>query len=209
MRVKLDDIIIDTEIDVRAGQDDDAIGRYAESIGALPPITVFDTPDGMLLAGGFHRVAAHRRAGHDEVDADLRKGTRADAMEFAVLDNLTHGVPLSKTERDGAIRRLKELGWKQDDIAARSGVSKSRVSHILRDELRSATFCPPECLEKTGLIVMEVLRDLEGRLPAAATLSEFSEIERTAEEAEGITAQISQEAKRALVALAALTHEEG
>ncbi|MFN2489885.1 MAG: ParB/RepB/Spo0J family partition protein [Actinomycetota bacterium] len=137
--IKLDALIIDPSVDIRSAQDFDAIARYAETVEHLPPVTVFATPEGLLLAGGFHRVEAARRADRNEIEAEVREGTREDAMAFAALDNATHGVPLTKEERNTAIRRLKSLGWKQDAIASRFGLSKSRVSHILRDELRNAT----------------------------------------------------------------------
>ena len=60
------------------------VERYASSPDELPPVVVFDTGDGLLLADGHHRVAAARRRGADTVDAEIRRGSRSDALRYAV-----------------------------------------------------------------------------------------------------------------------------
>jgi hypothetical protein len=65
--------------------DQDRIRRYAALIDDLPPITVFRLEDQtLLLADGYHRVAAALEAGRTTVRAEVRTGSRADALQFAV-----------------------------------------------------------------------------------------------------------------------------
>jgi hypothetical protein len=44
-------------------------------------VVVVDTPEGLLLDDGYHRVAASRRLGLEEVEAEVRTGTRRDALQ--------------------------------------------------------------------------------------------------------------------------------
>jgi hypothetical protein len=60
------------------------VRRYAAVLDELPPVVVFRTPEGLLLADGWHRVAAARERGDATIAADVRTGTRAEALRFAV-----------------------------------------------------------------------------------------------------------------------------
>jgi ParB-like chromosome segregation protein Spo0J len=50
----------------------------------VAPVVVFETEDGLLLADGYHRVAAARLSGADTIRADVRAGSRKDALDYAV-----------------------------------------------------------------------------------------------------------------------------
>ena len=83
--------------------DETVVEDYAARIDELPPVVVFATPEGLLLADGHHRVAAALRAGRDSVKAEVRPGTRADALAFAVENAARRGV--TPEEAREAIRR--------------------------------------------------------------------------------------------------------
>ncbi len=95
MRLALSEIEIDPTIQIRRSNYEDTIQRYEEAFERLPPVDVFDTAEGLLLADGFHRIAAAERLGHSEIDATVRKGTRQDAAEHAVIANTKNGEPLT------------------------------------------------------------------------------------------------------------------
>jgi hypothetical protein len=59
------------------------VERYAQGLDALPPVVVFDTEEGLLLADGYHRVAAARRRGLETIEAEVRLGSRQDALRYA------------------------------------------------------------------------------------------------------------------------------
>jgi hypothetical protein len=61
------------------------VERYATALDELPPVVVFDTGEGLLLADGYHRVAAARRRGAETVDAEIRRGSRSDALRYAAV----------------------------------------------------------------------------------------------------------------------------
>ena len=42
-----------------------------------------ETNEGLLLADGYHRVAAARRRGLETIEAEVRPGSRQDALRYA------------------------------------------------------------------------------------------------------------------------------
>jgi ParB-like chromosome segregation protein Spo0J len=142
-KLAIKNIDIDPTVQVRRGNHEPTIRRYEESFDKLPPVDVFNTPDGLLLADGFHRVAAAERLGKREIEARVHKGAREDALEFAVTNNTKNGDPLSSDERDDGIRRLRQLhpDWPIQKIADAMSVSKATVSNVAQaDEVARSVF---------------------------------------------------------------------
>lgn len=138
-KLAIDSITIDPTVQIRRSNHEPTIRRYEESFDKLPPIDVFDTPDGLLLADGFHRTAAAQRLGLAEIEANVHKGSRADALEFAVLSNTKNADPLTPEERDDGIRRLKQLhpAWSLRQIADAMSVSHEAIRNVFRiDEVK-------------------------------------------------------------------------
>lgn len=92
--VRHDEEVVDLDIrellahplaDPQRHLDQDRVHRYAALIDDLPPVTVFRLEDQtLLLADGYHRVAAAQEAGMTTVRAVVRAGSRAEALQFAV-----------------------------------------------------------------------------------------------------------------------------
>ena len=80
-RLRIAELLANAPIDPEAHLDAARVERYARPLDALPPVVVVDTPEGLLLADGYHRVAASRRLGLEEVEAEVRTGTRRDALQ--------------------------------------------------------------------------------------------------------------------------------
>ncbi|MGH8615814.1 MAG: ParB/RepB/Spo0J family partition protein, partial [Gammaproteobacteria bacterium] len=143
--VALKDITVDPTIQIRRSNHEPTIRRYEESFDKLPPVVVFKTADGMLLADGFHRVAAAERLGKYHVEAEIKKGTRDDALEYAVVANTKNADPLTPDERDEGIRRLKQLHpkWTLREIAEVMSVSYVTVKRVFDvDEVRRSVVVP-------------------------------------------------------------------
>jgi hypothetical protein len=64
--------------------DPERVAYYVEHFDEATPIVVFDIDGVLLLADGYHRVAAAETLGRTSVKADLRKGQRTDALRFAI-----------------------------------------------------------------------------------------------------------------------------
>lgn len=125
------DIIVDHSIPIRRSTHDATVTRYMEAFDLLPPLTVVKTRDGLLLADGFHRIAAAMRLGHKEIAAIVRNGTREDALEVAVIANTKNGDPLTTEERDSGIRRLKAMGRSIAWISNEMSLSRQTVSSVI------------------------------------------------------------------------------
>ena len=95
-------------IEVDSGHVDPEIARrYADQIDDLPPIVVFLTPEGLLVADGYHRLAAAKLLGRDWIEADVREGSRSDALSHAATANERDGRPVGREEALRAIERRR------------------------------------------------------------------------------------------------------
>lgn len=109
-QVRIADLLADTPIDPETHLDDERVERYAEMLDALPPVVVFDTGEGLLLADGYHRVAAARRRGWETMEAEVRPGSRHDALLYAAeVGAAQRGI--SPDEAASYIRRHSQDRW--------------------------------------------------------------------------------------------------
>src|SRR5215212_737729 len=83
LRLRIADLLATAPVDPEADLDAARVERYVEMLGDLPPVVVFNTPEGLLLVDGYHRVAAARRCGLETVEAEVRNGSRQDALRYA------------------------------------------------------------------------------------------------------------------------------
>jgi ParB-like chromosome segregation protein Spo0J len=83
LQLRIADIFANSLIDPESHLDDERVKRYAQMLDALPPVVVFDTSEGLLLADGYHRVTAARQRGLETVKAEVRRGTRHDTLTYA------------------------------------------------------------------------------------------------------------------------------
>ncbi len=109
-QLRIADLLANASVDPEAHLDLARVERYAELLDALPPVVVFDTPEGLLLADGYHRVAAARRRGLETVEAEVRLGTRHDALRYAAtVGAAQRGI--SPEEAAVYIRRRSQDLW--------------------------------------------------------------------------------------------------
>ena len=99
------------------------IVEYAEAMQAgaqFPPVIVYYDGTDYWLADGFHRTEAARRSG-TTLTADIRPGTRRDAVLWAVGANDAHGLRRTRADIQRAIETLlrdSEWGqWSDREIA--------------------------------------------------------------------------------------------
>ena len=81
-RVSIAELLANPLVDPEAHLDATRVQSYVESPDH-PPVVVFETSEGLLLADGYHRVAAARLGGEETVNAELRSGSRGDALRYA------------------------------------------------------------------------------------------------------------------------------
>ena len=160
-KIKLEKLVITAGTDVRSEICEATVLEYGEAAhkkSKFPPLVVFDTKDdGLLLADGFHRYFGFERQGIKEWDCDIRDGTRADAIKFALGCNTTHGLRRSNADkRHSVLIAFKEFS----KLSNRAIAEVCAVSSTLVDEIRG------EIEEKTE---REKLLEEEGQVQAACT----------------------------------------
>ena len=139
MTLRLDQIRIDGGTQPRAAINEDVVKDYADVLtngGDLPPITVYRDGATHWLADGFHRWHAHRKARGDTgmIEADIREGTKRDAVLHSVGANATHGLRRSNEDKRKAVTTLLEddewAQWSDREIARQCAVSPTFVGRI-------------------------------------------------------------------------------
>jgi len=105
-----------------------------------PMLVVFDGSD-FWLSCGFHRYHALLKNKKEEAEVLIRKGTVRDAILWAMMDNLKHGLRLTNEEkRDLVNRNLDDDNWSLDSdriIAKRCGVSHMTVGRMRLERIKA------------------------------------------------------------------------
>src|SRR5690606_24706601 len=121
----------------RAEMDAVVIADYADAMregATFPPVVAFYDGAAYWLADGFHRAEAARVAGLDSIAADVRQGTRRDAVLYSVGANAAHGLRRTNADKRRAVLALlddDEWGrWSDGEIARRANVSQPFVSKL-------------------------------------------------------------------------------
>lgn len=103
-RVNLSDILQHPEFQIRRDVEPDpaTVRRYATAYKAgeeLPPVTLVRHNGALVLADGWHRVAALRSIDQHQVSAVVLPAARLEEVRWIGAEkNLTHGRPLKASE---------------------------------------------------------------------------------------------------------------
>lgn len=116
--------------------DTESLKELAESIklhGILQPLVVTEkSPGDYELIAGERRLEASKIAGLAKVPVIVRTASDQQKLELALMENIQREA-LSPIEEAAAYKDLStEFNLTQEDIAARSGKSRSRVANFLR-----------------------------------------------------------------------------
>ncbi|HXT93996.1 MAG TPA: ParB N-terminal domain-containing protein [Trebonia sp.] len=114
------------------GENAEHVEALSETHEPLPPILVHRST--MRVIDGLHRVLAARRCGEEKISAVFFDGSEADAFVLAVRANVTHGLPLTRSDRKRAARRIvgSHPHWSDRMIAAAVGVAPATVAEVRR-----------------------------------------------------------------------------
>lgn len=161
MDISLDAIRLDGGTQPRTQTNLFTVGEYAESMRAgakFPDVVLFFDGADYWLADGFHRVRAATQAGLKEINADVKEGTRRDAVLFSVGANAGHGMRRTNEDKRKAVRTLLEdeewSQWSDNKIAETCGVSNRFVGNV-RDEwlsLNGSKMEPRRIVERNGTV---------------------------------------------------------
>ena len=135
-------LVTDGGTQVRSEISDETVTQYAEALGGgerFPAVVVFRDQNADVLADGFHRVQAYRRAGRTEIEADVYQGGHDEALWFTLGANRAHGQRLSGDDK----RRAIEIAYKawpdvsQVRIATQVGCTHQYVSKVRQQHATS------------------------------------------------------------------------
>jgi ParB-like chromosome segregation protein Spo0J len=137
MKIELTQIRLDGNTQPRVSLNEEVVAEYTEGVmngSVFPGVTVFHDGSAYWLADGFHRFFAHKRAGHKEIEANVRTGTLRDALLFSVGANDKHGLRRSNEDKRRAVLILLNdpewSEWSDMEIARQAGVSNATVHRI-------------------------------------------------------------------------------
>jgi len=135
--IPLSQIRIDGGTQPRAGLNPETIEDYVAAMveGAVfPSVTVYFDGENYWLADGFHRVAAAKQAAKVEIEADIKQGTRRDAVLHSVGANATHGLRRTNEDKRRAVVTLLSdqewSHWSNREIARRCQVVEGLVRRV-------------------------------------------------------------------------------
>jgi hypothetical protein len=134
----LDAIRTDANTQMRVAQSAKTVDEYVDTLAKLPPITVFHIDGEYILADGFHRLAAYKKAGQDSIPCFVKEGTLDDAREFACCANQEHGLRRNDYDKRKAVEEFFKIPGRDaltnSEAARRLGFSTPFVKNI-RDSL--------------------------------------------------------------------------
>lgn len=200
--IKIDDIAIDGGTQQRERINEEVVAEYAEAMkcGAkFPAVTLFFDGAQYWLGDGFHRFHASRAAEMLDILADVREGTRRDAVLFSASANGTHGMRLTNADKRKSVLVLlldKEWsGWSNRQIAKHCHVTDVFVGK-LRNELEAPsknaapkvqTVCTPPAKPNNGAVVVSELPKNEAtETPELTQEDEYTETDELRDQVAGL-----------------------
>jgi hypothetical protein len=142
-RIAIELIEASAATQIRVRLDQDVIEEYAQAIrdgAAFPAITVFAEKgsERYILADGFHRLAAAKKADRTEIGAEVMEGGLHEAFHHALGCNAGHGLRRSSSDKRHAVQMaLKDphyTDWSLRDISELCRVSHSLVQSIKQEQ---------------------------------------------------------------------------
>lgn len=138
--LRIADIRTDGGTQPRAQLDMATLIEYTEAMqngATFPPVTVYYDGDAYWLADGFHRLHAAQDAGRGTLAAEVRQGTRRDAVLYSVGANAAHGLRRTNADKRRAVETLladsEWRQWSDREIARRAAVDFKTVGNIRRE----------------------------------------------------------------------------
>ena len=101
VEVKLSELIVDPENQIRVRFDPKTADRYASAMYEgvkFPPITIAVLNGAPVLVDGFHRVAAAKQIGLPSLPAIIADAKLDELLWIAAEANLKHGLALKRND---------------------------------------------------------------------------------------------------------------
>jgi ParB-like chromosome segregation protein Spo0J len=141
-------IRIDGGTQSRVELDQTIVNEYAEAMqtgATFPPVRVFNDGATNWLADGFHRYFAVRKAGLDNIDAEIIEGTQRDAILYSLGANGKHGLRRTNADKRKAVETLLNdpewSEWSNRAIAEAASVGEYMVRSMREKRSETSATC--------------------------------------------------------------------
>lgn len=136
--LKISKIKTESGTQTRVMINEDTVADYAEAMESgveFPPIVVYHDGTDYYMADGFHRCLGASRIGLKEISAEIRKGTRIDALKYALGANCTNGLRRTNDDKHRCVEiALREFpDWSDRKIEEACGVSDYLVATVRKE----------------------------------------------------------------------------
>jgi hypothetical protein len=132
--------IKDSGAQMRVEMRAETVNDYAEAMlndADFPPVILYHDGTDYWLGDGYHRVAAARKIERETIKAEVREGTKRDAILCGVGANATHGLQRTQADKRQAIERLLRdpewARWSDRKIAEAAKVDHKTVAKVRRE----------------------------------------------------------------------------
>jgi hypothetical protein len=109
----------------------------------FPPVEVFFDGCDYWLADGYHRYHASKSNEASTIEANVRQGSKRDAILFSAGANASHGLRRTNADKRKAVLMLLRdeqwAQWSDHEIARRCGVNRSTVTRQRSSLAQSAS----------------------------------------------------------------------
>lgn len=138
--VPLRSIRVDGGTQARVKCPEHRVVEYVDALGegaVFPPVVLFFDGVDHWMADGFTRFFAHKRSERAEILAEVREGTRRDALQYALSANATHGEPRTNEDKRKAVTlAMADREWAgltDQQLADLCRVSRGLVNIVRRE----------------------------------------------------------------------------
>ena len=115
--------------------DEEALRELADSIkeqGVIQPIIVEESGNRYIIIAGERRFRASRLAGMDTIPGLIRKYTREQKLEIALIENIQREDLNSIEEAKAYLSIMNTLDLSQEAVAQKVGKKRSTIANSLR-----------------------------------------------------------------------------
>lgn len=156
-KVSLESIKFAEGVQIRVQLDSETIEDYSHAMlgrAEFPAIVVFQAKPSAeyILADGFHRVEAARKAGLSEILAEVRQGDRRAATTYALGANSLHGRRRTNADKRRSVEiALREFNEYSDRHLAELCCVTDGMVRAVRDQVQDLrTSLPTQRVGKDG-----------------------------------------------------------
>lgn len=148
--MKLSQITLDTSLQMRESINEEVVSEYCQALlnGAqFPPVVLFNDGKSYYIGDGWTRIFAHKKAGFEIINADVRMGSYDDALDYALgKANSGHGQRYTNADkRKKVLKAVYQDRYK--DLSSRKLADVCDVSHEFVAKVRNETGTKPNAVK--------------------------------------------------------------